>query len=397
MIRPADCASLDVLGELDAARLARVLPLCRIATFAAGETILRRGAVNDQLHFVLDGLVHVYFDTDNQSQPIEIAAGRMFGELSVIDRLPVSAFVAAAEPCRILKLPASVFFADVVTVPGIAHTVMRALSDRVRNDTNALSLAMRNHLRHAALERELDIARDIQMGMLRQKSPWFPNRPDIDIAANSRPAKQVGGDFYDAFFLDADHLALTIGDVAGKGISAAMFMVRALTLIRSAAMHWVSLSETVQIVNEALAADNEASMFLTLFAGVLDTRTGRLDYVNCGHLPPLILSPDGTARFAEIPCGTMLGLVEDAEFGTGSLLLGTGATLVLYTDGITEALNEQGALFGAPALLAAAEAGDAAALVTRIIAAVTAHAGQAEQADDITLLVARLAGGDGAA
>ena len=138
------------------------------------------------------------------------------------------------------------------------------------------------------------LAREIQMGMLRRANPWFPDADEFTISARIEPAKAVGGDFYDAFLLDADHLVLAIGDAAGKGVSAALFMVRALTLLRSAAVNWVSLAETVRGVNRALAADNEASMFLTLFMAVLDLRTGVLDYINFGHLPPLIRSPDGS-------------------------------------------------------------------------------------------------------
>ncbi len=364
-------------------------------TFSAGDTILRRGAANDQLHFVLSGLVHVHFEIDNRSQPIEIGVGRMFGEMSVLDQLPVSAFVTAAEPSGILLLPASVFWSDVATIPGIAHTVMRGLSGRLRDESTALMQAMRDHIRHAALERELGIARDIQMGMLRRENPWFPDRNDIEIFAHMEPAKQVGGDFYDAFFLDAGHLVLTIGDVAGKGISAAMFMVRSLTLIRSAASHWVSLSTTAQSVNRVLADDNNASMFLTLFMGVLDTRTGLLEYINFGHLPPLLLSPDGSVAYHAVPSGMILGLVEDAEGGTGSVRLKPGSTLLLYTDGITESLDESNRLFGSAelsAVVAAARTDDPETIVRRVVASVTDHAGAAAQADDITLLATRYNG-----
>lgn len=396
MILPAECVGLDVLGELEPTRLAHVLVNCRIATFSGGDMILRRGAPNDQLHFILSGVVHIHFEIDNRSQPIEIGAGRLFGEMSVLEELPASAFVTAAGPCRILLLPASVFWSDVVTVPGVAHTVMRGLSARLRHESTALMQAMRNHVRHAALERELGIARDIQMGMLRRETLLFPDRRDIDIFAHMVPAKQVGGDLYDAFFLDADHLVLTIGDVAGKGISAAMFMVRALTLIRSAASHWVSLSETAKSVNRTLADDNDASMFLTLFIGVLDTRTGVLEYINFGHLPPLILSPDGSVEFRAVPSGMILGLVEHAKGGTGSMSLKPGSTLLLYTDGITESLDESDRLFGSAALNAvvtAARSDDPEAMVRRVIASVTDHAGAAEQADDITLLATRYNGG----
>ena len=282
-------AGFPVLGELDPALLERVLAHCRIAAYREQDIILHRGAVNEDLHFVLSGRVQVHFDMSDRSDPIEIGAGQMFGEMSVIDQLPVSAFVIAAEPCRLLLLSGRVFWSEVVTVPGVARSVMRALSGLVRRDSVALMRAMRDRLRHAALERELLLARDIQMGMLK-RGTLFPDREEFAISAHIEPAKHVGGDFYEAFLLDPDHLVLAIGDVSGKGISASLFMVRALTLLRSSAVNWVSLAKTLDDVNRMLAADNEASMFVTLFMAVLDLRTGALEYVNHSHPPPLPLA-----------------------------------------------------------------------------------------------------------
>jgi len=384
-----------VLGELDPARLEQVLRHCRIATFREHETILHRGAANEDLHFVLSGRVHVHFDLANRSEPIEIQTGQMFGEMSVIDQLPVSAFVVAAEPCRILLLPAAIFWADVVTVPGVARSVMRSLSGLVRRDTTALMRAMQDRLRHAALERELRLARNIQMGMLKRANPWFPGRREFEISALIEPAKLVGGDFYDAFLLDPDHLVLVIGDVAGKGISAALFMVRALTLLRSAAVNWSSLSKTLEDVNRVLVDDNEASMFLTLFMAVLDLRTGALEYINFGHPQPLIRWPDGAVAFHPVASGIVFGLLEGAEGTAGRLVLPPGSTLLLYSDGVTEAMDPDFRQLGATGLLEAAatlDTHDTAAMVSVIAAAATRHAGAAEQADDITLVAATFRG-----
>jgi sigma-B regulation protein RsbU (phosphoserine phosphatase) len=385
----ADCAGLEVLGELEPALLAHVASQCRIVTFPAQATILRQGTTNDQVHFVLSGCVHLYFDDVVQSQPIEIDAGRMFGEMSVIDELPVSAFIVAAEPCRILLLAAAVFWSDVVSAPGIARAIMRSITGRIRSDSQALLQAMQDRIQHAALEQELRLARQIQMGMLRRVNPWFPERDDFTIFAMIEPAKAVGGDFYDAFLLDRDHLVLAIGDAAGKGVSAALFMVRALTLLRSAAVNWVSLADTVRGVNRTLADDNEASMFLTLFMAELDLRTGLLRYINFGHLPPLIRSPDGSVAYHQISPGVVFGLMEHAQGATGSLVLSPGATLVLYSDGVTEAEDPGERQFGLPGLLEAAaqaKTHDPDVIVGMIAAGITDHAGAAEQADDITIL-----------
>jgi sigma-B regulation protein RsbU (phosphoserine phosphatase) len=389
MATAADCAGLEVLGELEPALLARVASQCSIVTVAAQATILRQGATNGQVHFLLSGCVHLYFDDVSKSQPIEIEAGRMFGEMSVIDELPVSAFIVAAEPCRILLLPADVFWSKLVPAPGVARAIMRSISGRIRSDSQALLRAMQDRIQHASLEQELRLARQIQMGMLRRVNPWFPDRDEFTIFARIEPAKEVGGDFYDAFLLDRDHLVLAIGDVAGKGVSAALFMVRALTLLRSAAVNWVSLADTVRGVNRTLADDNEASMFLTLFMAVLDLRTGLLRYINFGHLPALIRSPDGSVAYHQMSPGVVFGLIENAQGAIGSLVLSPGSTLVLYSDGVTEAEDPGERHFGLHGLLdaaAQAKTRDPDVIVGLIAAAVTDHAGAAEQADDITIL-----------
>jgi len=396
MTSPIDYAGFPVLGELDAALLQRVLSHCRIALFREQDIILQRGAVNEDLHFVLSGRVQVHFDIADRSDPIEIGAGQMFGEMSVIDQLPVSAFVIAAEPCRLLLLPGRIFWSEVVTVPGVARSVMRALSGLVRRDSVALMRAMRDRLRHAALERELLLARDIQMGMLKRSPQLFPDREEFSISAYVEPAKLVGGDFYEAFLLDPDHLVLAIGDVAGKGISASLFMVRALTLLRSSAVNWVSLANTLDHVNGMLADDNEASMFITLFMAVLDLRTGTLDYINHSHPPPLIRFPDASVAFQQVASGIVFGIFPGAEGAAGRLVVPPGSTLLLYSDGVTEAMDLENRQLGSAALLdaaATANTHDAGALVEAIAAAVGRHAGAAEQADDITLLATTFKGG----
>jgi sigma-B regulation protein RsbU (phosphoserine phosphatase) len=173
-------------------------------------------------------------------------------------------------------------------------------------------------------------------------------------------------------------------------------MVRALTLLRSAAVNWVSLADTVRGVNRTLAGDNEASMFLTLFMAVLDLRTGMLEYINFGHLPPLIRARDGSVTHHNLPPGVMFGLMERAEAASGSLILAPGSTLVLYSDGVTEAEDPAQRQFGRDGLLEAAaqattrEPDD---IVGRIATAITDHAGAAEQADDITILAVTFNGG----
>jgi sigma-B regulation protein RsbU (phosphoserine phosphatase) len=266
---------------------------------------------------------------------------------------------------------------------------MRAQSLLLRNNTAAMMRMLQERLRHEALERELRLARDIQMGMLRRADPWFPERSEFGISALIKPAKLVGGDFYDGFLLDKDHLVLAIGDVAGKGISAALFMVRALTLLRSPAAHWISLQQTLESANRQLAEDNDLDMFLSVFMAVMDLRTGGIEFINFGHPPPVVRLADGSVAFLECKPGTLFGLMPDAEGAAGNLTLPPGATLILYSDGVTEAEARDEEQFGNHRLIqaiAAADTPDAGVIVRSIAAGVRRHAGEAEQSDDITLL-----------
>ncbi|MBS0640505.1 MAG: SpoIIE family protein phosphatase [Acetobacteraceae bacterium] len=389
MSEAVDYAAFPVLGDLDAEIRARLLPHCRIVDFADDAVILQRDQTNDYLHFLLEGQAEVHFDLANRSDPIVINQGQMFGEISIIDQMPVTAFVVAAGPCRVLLVPGSIFWAEIVTVPGVARTVMRRLSQMLRSNSLVLVRAMQERLRHAALERELHLARDIQMGMLRHTDTWLPERRDVRIAALIEPARLVGGDFYDAFLLDDERLVLAVGDVSGKGISASLFMVRGLTLLRSPASQWVSLEKTLQDANRVLAEDNDTAMFLTLFMAVLDLRTGTLDYMNFGHPHPLLRRADGSAAFQHIASGVVFGVVPSAAGAAGQIALSPGDTLLLYSDGVTEAEDSAQRQLGADGLLAAVEAAgtdDPGKLVRSITAAIRDHAGDAEQSDDITLM-----------
>lgn len=391
MSETTDFGGLPVLGELSPELLARLKPHCRVVDFADQEIILRQGQENEHLHFLLAGAAAVHFNLVDRSEPIGIAAGQMFGEISVIDQMPVTANVIADGSCRILMVPAAFFWTEIVTVPGVAGSVMRHLSQMLRANSGVVVRAMQERLRHQAFERELRLARDIQMGMMRHPDPWFPDRSDVRVAAMVEPAKLVGGDFYDAFLLDRDRLVLSIGDVAGKGISAALFMMQALTLLRRPATQWLSLAHTVADTNRVLAEGNDSSMFLTLFTAELDLRTGVLSYVNFGHPKPLLRMPDGTASFHNVRPGVIFGLVPDARPASGQIILPPGATLLVYSDGVTEAEDVKQRQFGREGLTTAVSAAttpDPEALVQAVKAAIAAHAGNAEQSDDITLMAA---------
>jgi serine phosphatase RsbU (regulator of sigma subunit) len=261
----------------------------------------------------------------------------------------------------------------------------RQLTDQVE----ALERAVREHNELLSLRRELDIARDIQQSILPRS---FPERPDVGVFAEMIPAEEIGGDFYDFFFLDDDRIALLIGDVSGKGVPAALFMAMTRTLLRSAAALCPSPGECLRRVNELLIPDNKAEMFVTVFYGILDIPSGRLEYSNGGHNLPYVLRADGRVDALARTGGTVLGMLGGVDFRTQEGALGREESLLLFTDGVTEAMDVDGELFGEDgleAVLAACKGRAPSEIVRSIRDAVERHAGDAVQSDDLTALVVR--------
>ncbi|EHJ46090.1 protein serine/threonine phosphatase [Solidesulfovibrio carbinoliphilus subsp. oakridgensis] len=247
-----------------------------------------------------------------------------------------------------------------------------------------------------AIEGELRVARDIQMGIVPRIFPAFPDRPEVELFAVLDSAKEVGGDFYDYYALDADRIFLVIGDVSGKGVPASLVMAVTMTLFKAYARANRSPAEVAARVNAKLAEGNDTGLFVTAFCAVLDVRTGSLRYANAGHNPPVVLRASGESGFLPRQGGLVLGAMPEYAYRTGSLTLDPGDTLVLYTDGVTEAMDASDTLFGEARLLAAClpERRRAPKIVVEaVIAAVRAFAGTAPQSDDITLLAVRYQGG----
>lgn len=246
------------------------------------------------------------------------------------------------------------------------------------------------------IESELRIARDIQMGILPKIFPPFPTRPELDVFATILPAREVGGDLYDFFFLDDNRFCFLIGDVSGKGVPAAFFMAVTKTLIKVVAEREPDPGRILAKVNDDLAADNESCMFVTLFLAILDTRDGRVVYANAGHNPPLLLPGGREPVWIESLEEPMAGAMPYVEYGTGSLTMAPGDAILLHTDGVCEAMNTCQALFSETRLLdTATRAGASAGELIRTVGdAVTDWARGAEQSDDITMLAVRYLGRD---
>jgi sigma-B regulation protein RsbU (phosphoserine phosphatase) len=240
---------------------------------------------------------------------------------------------------------------------------------------------------------ELRIARGIQMGLVPKTFPPFPEHNDLDLYAVLEPAREVGGDFYDFFLIGGHKLVVSIGDVSGKGVPAALFMAVTRSFLRSAFHADSDPGRVLSQVNNQLLDGNDSCMFVTLFCGVLDLETGMLQYANAGHNAPLIRHEDGKMDWVSSQNCLVAGVMPSESYPVQSVMLPLGATLVLYTDGVTEAMNEKGELFADKRLVHSLERLDGpinSRLVTeRVLAAVQGFADGAEQSDDITLLVLR--------
>ncbi len=200
---------------------------------------------------------------------------------------------------------------------------------------------------------ELNVATHIQASMLPCIFPAFPQRDEFDIYAEMHPAKEVGGDFYDFFLVDDDHLALVMADVSGKGVPAALFMVVAKTLIKNALQSGLSPKEALKSVNSQLMENNKAEMFVTVWLGIYEISTGCITAANAGHEYPAICTNGKQFKLLKDKHGLVLAAMENAEYAEYELKLGVGDILFVYTDGVVEASNSDNALYGTSRMLGA--------------------------------------------
>ena len=245
----------------------------------------------------------------------------------------------------------------------------------------------------ASIERELMVARDIQMSMVPRIFPPFPDRADIDLYASMTPAKEVGGDLYD-FFVENEHLYFCVGDVSGKGVPASLFMAVTRNLFRVIAQQGHTPEEIATQINHALSADNDQGMFVTMFIGMANLKTGKLDFCNCGHNPPVICEPGKPAYFLPMQnVNTALGTWDELVFKGESIQDIRGWQILLYTDGLNEAENPQYELFGNDHLIdimADTHQLDAKGIILMLQEAVEKHRDGAAPNDDLTLLSLQL-------
>lgn len=268
-----------------------------------------------------------------------------------------------------------------------SHEEFAALSDDINSTVDTLKRYISDA--EARIDAELAFAKAIQHSALPSIFPPYPNRKEFAIWACMDTAKEVGGDFYDFYFVDEDTLAFLIADVSGKGIPAAMFMMEAKTLLKSYAESGMGVAEVLTQANNKLCEGNEAGMFVTVWMGCLNTRTGEVTYANAGHNRPVIRHADGSVEMVKSRPGLVLAGMEDIRYRANTVQLKPGDLIYLYTDGVTEATNADNGLYGDNRLLAVLEGNtdaDVHAVCANVKTDVDIFVGDAPRFDDITML-----------
>jgi phosphoserine phosphatase RsbU/P len=290
-------------------------------------------------------------------------------------------FAPAAEiPAEIVGLPQK--SKDEIGKLAESFIHMKRTLQRYLNDLKQTTAAKER------IESELQIAHQIQMSMVPKIFPPFPERSEFDIFATLVPAKEVGGDFYDFFFIDNDHLCFAVGDVSGKGVPASLFMAVTKTLFRATAGNGGAPGEILARLNAEICRDNESCMFVTFFCAILNIRTGQVDYSNGGHNLPYYLHHSEVTPL-ENPGGRALGVVEQSAYISGRMVLSPGEALLLYTDGVTEAMDSRERLYSDQRLkqfLASNRDSSPRQIIGDLVSDVRHFAGAAPQSDDITAL-----------
>ena len=262
--------------------------------------------------------------------------------------------------------------------------------DKAIEQINFIKAMQQEHMQLESIKSDLAVASEIQQAILPRIFPPFPeNAQEIDIAASMNAAKDVGGDFYDFFRIDDDHISFVIADVSGKGVPAAIFMAVSRTLIRATGIRGVTPSECITYCNSLLVEESVNCMFVTAFYGIYNLRTGEVTYTNAGHNPPYVVKADGSIHRLPITKNVLVGFVEDFQYTEDTVQLEHGDTLLLYTDGVTEAINVNCEEYGTgrlKAVLARHAQSNCQEIIDAVKADVKAFAGEEEQSDDITLL-----------
>jgi sigma-B regulation protein RsbU (phosphoserine phosphatase) len=419
--------SNTILGGLSSAAIERLLELGQPVEIGAQEVLVRQGDRSDCAYLILEGDLEVLVNTAyGEVLLARVSKGVLIGEIGVFADLPRNATVRARGSVRALRFERAHLLDAGDTNPALLRSVISRLGGQIGRFNNAIGLytnavtaleqdkfdlgildALRQpgpelvdfaqHFRHMAeqivqrraQQQEMASAAAIQRAMLPSTQATSLTEGQFDIFPHMMPAREVGGDLYDIVKLDEDRIAITIGDVCGKGVPAALFMAVTQTVMRLVVRDGRDLQTEIERANDLLVANNREMMFATLFCGVLDSSSGLLTYCNCGHNPPLVVRKTDGRREGMYANSPPLGIEQGITYKAQSLALEPGDLVLLYTDGVTEAESVDGVPYGMDRLeLAATELRDRSAreAVEGVVHRVADFSKGAPQFDDITCI-----------
>ena len=359
-----ELSKIPLFSDLPVDELDHLQSMLEVRRLRPGEILFREGSRGEHFYVLTHGELEILLGAETEEELLlnRLGPGEYLGEMSLI--IPGgerTATARASKETALLAMSRDEFNALIEHYPVLSKSMVRVLSNRLDSTNyatfrdlteknrqlqkayNELKAAQEQLIEKERLERELKVAADIQFSILPDVLPAPPN---FDFGASIDPARRVGGDFYDFFRITENKVAVLIGDVADKGVPSAIFMARAHALIAAEADTFEDPSDVLRKVNAHITHLEKATQFVTVLYGVLNIDTGEFHYARAGHEPPLMLLPDGTVERIPHNSGMAIGLWEDITLDEQTLTMPPGATLFLYTDGMTDCRNPGGEPFG---------------------------------------------------
>ena len=422
-------SKIPLFAGLPAVEISYLANTLQLRKIPAGTMLFREGGQDDRFYILLDGQVEVFktipgqgsagrSDSDEDQQAINgeerylgvLEKGALIGEMSLFSRDGRhTANVRSLTNVRLLEMTKADFDALLHRQPDMTYDLVRLLSRRLERSENItiLDLQAKNRqlvkayqqleaaqallVEKEKLEHELELARQIQLQILPEEVPTLPG---FDFGALIVPARAVGGDFYDFIPLDEERIGIVVGDVSDKGIPAAMYMTLSYSLIRAEAQRLASPAETLQSVNRYLLDISTSGMFVTVLYGILDRASREFRFARAGHEYPIILDHAGRQLELARTSGRLMGLFDDLALKEESIIFPPGGSALIYSDGVTEAMNEHQELYGAARAMeflgkrANIKSSPPAAkdICDQLLTELRSYVGNVQQQDDITIL-----------
>lgn len=400
-----------VLGSLSAEDVAELNRVAMRKEYPADTVVCVEGELEHTFYVIETGLVSVSRRLADDSEQVLgiLRDGQFFGEMGLLDDVPRAATIRTLTTSTLIELSEDTFDAVVQRNPNVAVTLLRGITRSLR-DTDKLAMAeleLRNEqlaqtlvelqeaqselLAQERLKRDIEIAASVQRSILPVE---FPKIEGFEFGVQARPAREVGGDFYDVIHIDDENFALVVADISGKSVQAAIFMAIVRALLLRESNEKLSPAETMHRLQDQLLKTSTAEMFVTMFYGIVNIKLRTMRFVRAGHERPILYRAATRSMQLLDPPGRFIGMLPDLIVEESSLDLHTGDCLIFYSDGVTDAENEKEQFFGMDRLIAVTHAAGyhstAQEISDRILESVDHFRDETEQTDDITILVAKV-------